>query len=119
MTAAAADDAGRSSGGVLIDWPTGPATDVVPDWPNAPGSPGPPAAASPDWPAAAPGEHVVLRGDCLWDIAADWLGRQHPGMPVTPGEIQRAVQAWWQANAAVIGPDPDLLLPGQVLTPPG
>lgn len=117
-TAAAADDLGRSSAGVLVDWPGGPATDVVPDWPTAPETPPPPAAA-PDWPAAAPSQHVVLRGDCLWDIAADWLRRQHPGTPATPGEVRRAVQAWWQANAAVIGPDPDLLLPGQVLTPPG
>jgi hypothetical protein len=28
------------------------------------------------------------------------------------------VDAWWSANADVIGPDPDLLLPGQVLQPP-
>jgi hypothetical protein len=28
------------------------------------------------------------------------------------------VHAWWVANAGVIGPDPDLLLPGQVLRPP-
>ena len=34
-------------------------------------------------------------------------------------EIARAVHAWWTANADVIGPDPDQLLPGQVLRPPG
>jgi hypothetical protein len=32
--------------------------------------------------------------------------------------VAAAVQAWWRTNAAVIGPDPDLLLPGQVLQPP-
>jgi nucleoid-associated protein YgaU len=32
--------------------------------------------------------------------------------------VAAAVDAWWHANAAVIGPDPDLLLPGQVLRPP-
>jgi hypothetical protein len=110
--AAAFEDVGGSPQQVPVDRPTTPARDVVPDWPG-----GPPAA--PDWPGATPDEHVVLRGDCLWDIAADWLRRQAPGAPVTDPEVQRATRSWWQANAAVIGPDPDLLLPGQILRPPG
>lgn len=70
----------------------------------------------PDWPApAAAGEHVVLRGDCLWDIAAAWLA---PRGPASDAQVAAAVQAWWQANTAVIGPDPDRLLPGQVLHAP-
>jgi nucleoid-associated protein YgaU len=86
--------------------------EAVPDWPTAP-------AAVPDWPAVteSAGAHVVLRGDCLWHIAegrlADRLGR-----PPTDGEVAAAVHAWWTANADVIGPDPDLILPGQVLRPP-
>lgn len=101
--------------------PTTPATTtvgpLVPDWPSAAAPP-----AVPDWPdrppaAVAPGAHVVLRGDCLWDIAAAHLARVRP-IPPTDGEIARAVHAWWSANAAVIGPDPDRLLPGLVLTPP-
>jgi nucleoid-associated protein YgaU len=60
---------------------------------------------------------VVVRGDCLWHIAADRL-RQQQGRAPTDGEVALAVRAWWTANAAVIGPDPDLLLPGQVLRPP-
>jgi hypothetical protein len=110
-TAAASDDLGGGPEQALVDWPTAPAPDVVPDWPGLP-------PAAPDWPQAAPAEHVVLRGDCLWDIAADWLQRQAPDAPVSDAEVQRATQAWWQANAAVIGPDLDLLLPGQVLRPP-
>jgi hypothetical protein len=61
----------------------------------------------------------VLRGDCLWDIAAGWLERRQPGVEVTDTAVREATQAWWRANAAVIGADPDLLLPGQVLRPPG
>jgi nucleoid-associated protein YgaU len=61
------------------------------------------------------GEHVVLRGDCLWEIAERRLA--HDG-PYTTAEVATAVHAWWQANADVIGPDPDRLLPGQVLRPP-
>jgi hypothetical protein len=100
-----------------------PASAVVPDWPTA----GPAAAPVPDWPrgsaaatplaAASTGAHVVLRGDCLWDIAAGWL-HQHQSATPTDGEVATAVHAWWTGNAAVIGPDPDLLLPGQVLIPP-
>ncbi|MCO7220367.1 LysM domain-containing protein [Klenkia sp. PcliD-1-E] len=79
----------------------------VPDWP----------APVPDWPAPAPADaHVVVRGDCLWDIAAGRLA-EHGAEPDDVA-VAAAVQAWWRANAAVIGPDPDLLLPGQVLRAP-
>jgi nucleoid-associated protein YgaU len=95
----------------------------VPDWPafQLPGSP------LPDWPehtagapSGAPGsaERVVVRGDCLWHIAADSLLGQLGRLP-SDAEVAAAVDAWWHANADVIGPDPDLLLPGQVLRAPG
>jgi hypothetical protein len=76
----------------------------VPDWP-----------AEPEAPADADA-HVVVRGDCLWDIAADRL--RVAGATPTDAEIAVAVEAWWSANSAVIGPDPDLILPGQVLHAP-
>ena len=115
-SAAAAEEVDVERGPELVDWPTAPAPDVVPDWPTAPADP---PGAPPDWPHVAPGEHVVVRGECLWDIARDWLQQQARGAPVTPVEIGRATRDWWQANAAVIGSDPDRLLPGQVLRPPG
>ncbi|MGY2004940.1 LysM peptidoglycan-binding domain-containing protein [Blastococcus sp. SYSU DS1024] len=97
---------------------------AVPDWP----APAPPAAptpddgaradALPDWPPApSADEHVVVRGDCLWRIAEAHLARTWGRAPAT-AEVATAVGAWWRANADVIGPDPDLLLPGQVLRPP-
>ena len=106
--------------GPVPDWPT-PATGEhlpapVPDRP-APSTAEHPPAAVPDWPAPAAGEHVVLRGECLWGIAAGDLARRTGGTP-TDAAVATAVDAWWQANDAVIGPDPDLLLPGQVLRPP-
>jgi nucleoid-associated protein YgaU len=100
----------------------GPAVpeDTVPD-DTAPDDtvPVPPVAGDgpspvPDWPA---GEHVVVRGECLWDIAAADL-HARTGHEPAPTEITRAVGAWWAANAEVIGRDPDLLLPGQVLRAP-
>ena len=91
------------------DWPAGPPSDgTVPDWPTEiPDQP----------PAPQPGAHVVVRGDCLWSIAETRLA-QALGREPTAGEVSTAVEAWWSTNAAVIGPDPDLLLPGQVLRPP-
>jgi hypothetical protein len=115
-SAAAAEDVGAEHGRTPVDRPTTPAQDVVPDWPTGPAAP---SGTPPDWPQAAPGEHVVVRGDCLWDIAADWLQQQAPGAPPPAAEVARATRDWWQANAAVIGADPDRLLPGQVLRPPG
>jgi nucleoid-associated protein YgaU len=91
------------------DWPS-PATPAgVPDWPSPP--------VSGATPSRSPDTYVVLRGDCLWDIAADRLHRGRQSAP-TNGEIAGAVHAWWSVNASVIGPDPDRVLPGQVLAPP-
>lgn len=56
---------------------------------------------------------VVTRGDSLWSIVATRLG---PG--ATDAEVAAAWPRWWAANKHVIGPDPDVLLPGQVLRPP-
>lgn len=124
-TAAATD----APGALEADWPgaqpvphaTGAAVDAAA---GAPTDPAPPAP--PDWPSTPPGPgptdpwaaHVVLRGDCLWDIAADRLARLRPGLPVADTDVAVEVHAWWLANSALIGPDPDLLLPGQVLQPP-
>jgi len=99
---------------VVPDWPTGPAAgpSTAPDWPAPAATP---SSVVPDWPAGD--THVVVRGDCLWHIAAgrllDQLGRTPSG-----GEVAAAVHGWWTTNADVIGSDPDLLLPGQVLRPP-
>src|SRR5918993_154311 len=105
---------GRAGG--VPDWPAGPAAPATPG-PSSPASDG---AGVPDWPdvpAPADGSHVVVRGDCLWHIAEARL-LERPGTPPADGDIARAVHAWWTANADVIGPDPDRLLPGQVLRPP-
>jgi hypothetical protein len=57
---------------------------------------------------------TVTRGDSLWAIAA-----RHLGPTATRQEIAREWPRWYAANRAVIGPDPDLIRVGQVLTPPG
>jgi nucleoid-associated protein YgaU len=94
---------------------TGPAPVAVPDWPSA--DPSPPAP--PDWPTdtkPAATDHVVTRGDCLWRIAEDHLVTD--GLDPTDADVARAVDDWWSTNASVIGPDPDLIHPGQLLRSP-
>lgn len=56
---------------------------------------------------------VVRRGDTLWAIAA-----RHLGPAATDADVAREWPRWWQANRGVIGGDPDVLLPGQVLVEP-
>jgi len=57
---------------------------------------------------------VVRRGDSLWSIAARELGADASAEAIAARWPQ-----WYAANRDVIGPDPDLILPGQVLrTPP-
>ncbi len=59
------------------------------------------------------GEVVVHRGDSLWSIAA-----RHLGGGASDTEIAREWPRWYDTNRDVVGPDPDLLLPGQVLHAP-
>lgn len=56
---------------------------------------------------------TVLAGDTLWDIAAVAMGPE-----ATDAEIAREWPRWYEANRAIIGQTPDVLLPGQVLQPP-
>ncbi len=69
------------------------------------------AAGEPD-PHAAPTSYTVAVGDSLWAISERLL--DHPG----DAAVAAAWPALYQANRAVIGADPDLLLPGQELTIP-
>lgn len=99
--------------------------------PEASGAAGPPVAveaASPDaarqrdaalavtrdvlGPEAAP-EVVVVRGDSLWSIAA-----RHLPAGSTDRQVADAVERWYATNAHVVGADPDLVRPGQVLVAP-
>jgi nucleoid-associated protein YgaU len=56
---------------------------------------------------------VVHRGDTLWDIVA-----RHLGPDASDAEVATAWPRWYDANRQVIGDDPNLLLPGQILRVP-
>ena len=86
------------------------------DGPFDPGWGARPVTSAPTAPAArvaAAQRVVVRRGDTLWRIAAEHL-------PARAGEaaIEAAWPAWYRANRQVVGEDPDLIRPGQQLTPP-
>ncbi|WP_457962924.1 hypothetical protein M1E17_15730 [Arthrobacter sp. D1-29] len=95
-----------------------PAPDLQPDWrPHAPVTePGllaaPPVRAV-QVAAGAANEVAVLSGDTLWDIAARELGPA-----ATDVEVALQWPRWYLANRAVIGENPDVLLPGQILKSP-
>lgn len=76
-----------------------------------------PTSATPAPPRGdvAPGGSVVVRtGDTLWGVAARALGPD-----ASDAEIAAEWPRWYAANERTIGPDPDILLPGQVLVAPG
>jgi nucleoid-associated protein YgaU len=59
------------------------------------------------------GPVAVLAGDSLWDIVADQLG---PG--ASDVDIALEWPRWYEANKTLLGQNPDVLLPGQILVPP-
>ncbi|MEU4196350.1 LysM peptidoglycan-binding domain-containing protein [Kribbella sp. NPDC026611] len=63
--------------------------------------------------SGVPGRVVVREGDSLWAIAARELG---PG--ASNAEIAARWPDWYAVNRRLIGPDPELILPGQVLRVP-
>ena len=101
-------------------WPTGRQITRATTSPTTrpmspPGPPTTPAAARPAPPrdAAAQSTVQVRRGDCLWLLAAR---RLPPGAP--DGQIAAYWPRWYAANREVVGTDPGLLQPGELLTVP-
>jgi hypothetical protein len=71
------------------------------------------ARGSGAWDGELPDQVVVRRGDSLWSIVARQLGSG-----ATDADVAEQWPRWWHANRRVIGDDPDVLLPGQVLHVP-
>ncbi len=80
------------------------------DWAAAPVAVTP---ASDPPPSAADTDHVVTAGESLWAIAAARLPADAAAL-----EIAAEWQRWYATNRDVIGPDPGLIHPGQVLRAP-
>lgn len=91
--------------------PTGAPAVPVPQ--AVPSSAAVPSAAPPSTsPGPGDGAVTVQPGDSLWSIASAHLGRP------TDARVSAEWPRWYEANRAVIGEDPDLLHPGQVLLAP-
>ena len=56
---------------------------------------------------------TVAPGDTLWGLAAEHLPDRS-----SAADIAESCARWYVTNRHVVGPDPDLIVPGQVLTPP-
>lgn len=56
---------------------------------------------------------TVAAGDTLWALAAAQLGPS-----AAEAEISRHWPRWYHLNRSVIGPDPNVIIPGQVLAVP-
>lgn len=91
--------------------------DLQPQWQPAPPAAAPgPVASAPVRAAREPqaGHELVVRsGDTLWTIAA-----RHLGPEASDIDIALEWPRWFENNRAVIGSDPDALLPGQILKAP-
>lgn len=72
-----------------------------------------PGRADTDADAAAAARTVVREGDSLWSLAAGQLGPQAGN-----AEIAAHWSRWYERNRAVVGNNPDLIVPGQVLEAP-
>jgi hypothetical protein len=115
---AAAASAGPLSVKQRSEHPAPPPSDMDPGWRPAAPVAGPgllaaPAVRAVEEAKTEAGAVAVLAGDTLWDIAAQAMG---PGA----SDVDIAMQwpRWYEANRAIIGQNPDVLLPGQILQPP-
>ncbi|RJU02931.1 LysM domain-containing protein [Arthrobacter frigidicola] len=98
--------------------PSGREPRVSPDWkplplPCDPGLLARPPRQQGSAPDADSDRVVVRSGDSLWSIAAARLGPL-----ASDAEIAASWPRWYARNASLIGPDPDLLTPGQTLAAP-
>jgi hypothetical protein len=71
------------------------------------------ATAAPATPARSPARITVRPGECLWSIAAEALPPR-----ASDARVAAAWPRWWRTNRSVVGPDPDLIRPGERLTQP-
>jgi nucleoid-associated protein YgaU len=114
-TPAAAPDPAFSVASTTISAPV-PTTSVPRSAKTAPSPPElGPLGPAPHTAAAGsrPATVTVLRGDSLWVIADRQLGPH-----ATAEQIAREWPRWYAVNRAVIGPNPNLIQAGQVLTVP-
>ncbi|MET4223561.1 hypothetical protein [Oerskovia enterophila] len=76
-------------------------------------TPSPVTVPDPAAPAPSVVEIVVLCGDTLWSLAERRLGSE-----ASDAQVAAECRRWFDVNRDVIGDDPDLIKPGQILSAP-
>jgi resuscitation-promoting factor RpfA len=111
VTAGSATAAPAATGTDQGSWPDLDRVTTVAQLPVTSGS----EHGGPPLPTANSGraDVMVRRGDTLWAISRRVLGGS-----AKPAEVAAAWPRWYAANRQVIGTDPDVLHPGQILQPP-
>lgn len=100
--------------GAMLAVAPGPATAFAsPREPSTPASTLPPPARTLGPTPPSTDRLRVRPGDTLWHLAVVRLSRG-----ASAAEVCQAVERLHRRNSEVIGPDPDLLLPGQLLVVP-
>ncbi len=120
LTAAVIGGVGGAASISVVPATSASGDSLDPRWkPSAPVvDPGPlaaqPVRSARQQPASEAGPVTVVAGDSLWSIAARGLG----GSPASDVDVALEWPRWYQANREIVGDNPDVLLPGQVLRPP-
>lgn len=106
--------AGHAAAGPVLETESGAegtAGSVSPLWRPLP--PQQPGGLLTGAPRQDPREVVVAAGDTLWSLAGQQLGPM-----AGDAEIAALWPRWYELNREIIGPDPGLIHPGQVLAAP-
>ena len=99
--------------GLAVVAGTAAAAGAGPGGPRLDGLPLPDRPLGPAAPTHGTAVVTVRSGDTLWGLAAARLPATAPA-----AAVDHSWRGWYAANRRTVGPDPDLLIPGQRLVPP-
>lgn len=93
--------------------PATPGAPTSADRAPSPSVPGPVDTSGSEVTRDGEAAHLVRAGESLWSVAAG-----HLGSGASDADVADAWPRWYRENVATIGPDPNLIHPGQLLQAP-